>query len=210
MLKDPTGPRFAEALAPVVALFAPLPLTWAFCGGWAVDLFLDRGTRAHKDIDIAVLRADQLHVFDYLRRHGWRLEKAVAGSLIPLAENEETTLPVHTIWCRKEQAQPDFIEILLNESQDDQFLFRRDRTLRCPLRDAFLHAPGGLPILAPQIVLLYKSAHPELVENQADFQAVLPVLDLPRRQWLAQALSRLAPGHAWLRHLPPPARSAPC
>jgi Aminoglycoside-2''-adenylyltransferase len=32
---------------------------WFVVGGWALDLFLGRETRSHKDIDIAIFREDQ-------------------------------------------------------------------------------------------------------------------------------------------------------
>ncbi len=59
-----------EALAPVRPinhLMADFPGRWGFCGGWAIDLFLARPTRAHKDIDLAILRRDQRTLYRYLR-----------------------------------------------------------------------------------------------------------------------------------------------
>lgn len=48
---------------------------WFVAGGWAIDLFLDRVTREHSDIEIAVLREDQLA----LQRHlvGWQFTKVI-------------------------------------------------------------------------------------------------------------------------------------
>jgi len=73
---------FDAAIEDIAALLSPLSETWGFCGGWAIDLFLNRITRSHKDVDIAILRTDQGTVFDFLRQRGWILEKAVDGSLI--------------------------------------------------------------------------------------------------------------------------------
>jgi len=39
---------------------------WFIAGGWAVDLFLGRVTRSHKDIEIAIVRADQGALRAYL------------------------------------------------------------------------------------------------------------------------------------------------
>ena len=53
--------------------------TWGIAGGWAIDLFLDRQTRPHDDLDVAVLRHDQ----ENLRRHlgAARVEKVGAHGL---------------------------------------------------------------------------------------------------------------------------------
>jgi len=151
---------FDPALESIAALLVPLPIMWGFCGGWAIDLFLNRITRSHKDVDVAMLRADQRLVFDTLRQRDWTLEKEVDGKLFPFREDEFLTLPIHTIWCRKTGCYPDFLEILLNESEGDQFLFRRDRSIRSLLRETFLSSASGFPVLAPEIVLLYKSGQP--------------------------------------------------
>jgi hypothetical protein len=39
-----------------VALLAALRAPWWVAGGWALDLFLGKVTRAHKDLDIGIGR----------------------------------------------------------------------------------------------------------------------------------------------------------
>lgn len=195
---------FDAAIESIAALLSPLSVTWGFCGGWAIDLFLNRITRSHKDVDVAIMRTDQGIVFDFLRQRRWILEKAVDGSLIPLKENELLLLPIHTVWCRNAHSQPDFLEILLNEYEGDQFLFRRNRSIRYPLNKAFLTSPSGFPILAPEIALLYKSNNLQDAENRHDFQSALPAVNTERKRWLAQALHTLSPEHEWLNDLTEP------
>jgi len=127
---------FDPAIESITTLLSPLAMTWGFCGGWAIDLFLNRITRSHKDVDVAILRTDQRFIFDFLRHQGWVLEQAVDGQLHPFQQDEFLTLPVHTIWCRKAGYYPDFLEVLLNESEGEQFVFRRDRSIRCRLDEA--------------------------------------------------------------------------
>ena len=191
-------------LESIATLLSPLEMTWGFCGGWAIDLFLNRITRSHKDVDVAILRTDQRLLFAFLRQRGWTLEQAVDGKLYPFQDDEFLTLPVHTIWCRKTDYRPDFLEVLLNESDQDQFVFRRDSRVRCLLNEAFVLAPSGLPILAPEIALLYKSNALSSPENGLDFQSTLPQLDAQRKRWLAEALYTLSPEHAWLKDLVDP------
>ncbi len=148
---------FYEARA-VAALMADFDQPWAFCGGWAIDLFLDRRTRHHKDIDVAIARRDQVGLQAYLVARGWGLQIAHDGTLTDWSTAEYVELPRHGIWCRHLSADPDFLEVLLNEIDAETFRFRRDQTVTRPLDRAFIRAPSGLPILAPEIVLLYKSS----------------------------------------------------
>ena len=105
-------------------LFTQTPVTTAYLAG----SLSTRTTFGHiSNVDIAILRTDQRLIFDFLRHRGWMLEQAVEKKLIPIHEDEILTPPVHTIWCRNVGTDPDFLEILLNESEGDQFLFRRDR-----------------------------------------------------------------------------------
>src|SRR5438270_2918408 len=106
-------PQLREAVSVMAGFGRP----WVVAGGWAIDLFLGRIRRAHKDVDIAIFREDQLELRRYLA--GWRLETAHAGVLTPWGEEEYLELPLHEIWAwkpgaKRDDGQPD-LEFLLNE-----------------------------------------------------------------------------------------------
>ena len=194
-----TGLKTFEEVQKVGALLGRLRCEWYVCGGWALDLFLGRVTRAHKDVDVAVARRDQLEVQDYLRRRGWRLEKAAGGELSPWAEGERLELPLHGVWCRNEAHDPAFFELLLNEVDDELFRFRRDQSVTLPRARMSFASSSGLPVLAPEVVLLYKSNSPG--EYAADFRAAAPSLSGESRAWLKGALAQVSPGHPWADEL---------
>ncbi len=58
------------------------------------------------------------------------------------------------------------------------------------------------PVLAPEIVLLYKAKSPA-AKDEADFRASYPALDEPRRRWLLAALELCHPANPWLHLLSP-------
>jgi hypothetical protein len=189
---------FAE-VQQVGSLFASLPCRWFVCGGWALDLFLNRVTRTHKDVDIAIARNDQLIVRDYLRRRGWGFERVVNGALAPWADDEWLTLPAHAIWCKNDGHTPGFVELLLNEIEGEQFRFRRDQSITLARGRMSFQSLSGLPALAPEIVLLYKSNDPE--DSEADFQNTVESLSGESRNWLKSALHVLFARHAWADRL---------
>jgi hypothetical protein len=182
----------------IAQIFDRFPFPWGFCGGWAIDLFLDRPLRPHKDVDVAVLRRHQLPLQQLLTGEGWTLDVAFKGGLTPWTTGEFLELPRHGIWGRHDSFQPSFLEILLNEATDTSFLFRRNTSISLSLEQAFLPTQSGLPILAPEIVLLYKSGESERPENRSDMEAVLPALSHQQRQWLNEALTAFSPQHQWL------------
>ena len=47
-----------KALLEVGGVMAWLPAPWFVAGGWAIDCFLARITREHRDVDILVFRRD--------------------------------------------------------------------------------------------------------------------------------------------------------
>ncbi len=184
-----------------VKLFAYYSHPWAVCGGWGIDLFLNCVTRPHKDVDFVVLRKDQLIVQEYLLSRGWTLEKAIPGQLFPWQIGEWIDFPVHTIWCKKPKASPDFIELLFNEVDDTDFLFRRNALITLPIEKMIISSASGIPILAPEIVLLYKSADAEDLFAASDFKNVIPTLSAERCDWLAGALRKMYINHVWLENL---------
>ena len=64
----------------------------------------------------------------------------------------------------------------------------------------------GLPVLAPEVQLLYKSGacRPQggpRPKDEEDLDAILPTLEDESRAWLASALSLVAPDNQWLARL---------
>jgi hypothetical protein len=184
-----------DAIRAAAAVMAGFPARWCIAGGWALDLFLARQTRPHADVDLAILRDDQLA----LRRHlaGWELRVAASGSLHDWPADEHLRLPLHEIHASRAHGDPRDLEFLLNERSDDLWIYRRHPVITLPLDRAILRANDGLPILAPEIVLLFKSKAPR-AHDEADFVAALNVLGRERREWLAAALTTVDPGHRWI------------
>lgn len=173
---------------------------WGVAGGWAVDLYLGRVTRAHRDLEIAVLRRDQAAVQHHLR--GWSLEYVVPGerrpsSRVPWPAGLLLELPVHEIHGRSREGRS--LEILLNESREEDWIYRRDARIAAPL-DRVFRTNDGMPFLAPEVVLLFKSKNPRPIDHD-DFSALLPTISPDAGRWLLDALSRLDPEHEWIEAL---------
>lgn len=182
----------------VARLLQGVRCRWGVAGGWALDLFLDRITREHEDIEIAILREDQLILQEYLGTLGWSCECVQEGTSSPWTIGESLRLPIHEIRCRAQCGPVQRLEVLLNERQDNAFVFRRDGRIVAPLDHTFIRSRSGIPLLAPEIVLLYKAKRAAEPKEQADFSNVLGELDAARRQWLSASLALLDPSHRWL------------
>lgn len=171
---------------------------WFIAGGWAIDLYLGRMTRTHADIEIAILRRDQVALHAYF--HDWLWQKASAGQFVPWLRAERLELPVHELYCFNARAEPQQLEILLNEAHGSEWVYRRDTSISRPLAQCYLTTGADINFLTPEIVLLYKSKQPRAKDEQ-DFAAVAPRLEPERRQWLRGAIATCAPAHRWLNRL---------
>ena len=186
---------FPSDLAKIVDTMRPFAGTWAIAGGWAIDLWLERQTRPHADVDVAVFRDEQ----SLLRAtfEDWQFSMVVDGKLVPWPNDEILRLPDHEIHASTPNGTK--IELLLNERRDDVWLFRRDASIELPIARALRRAQS-VPVLAPEIVLLYKSKNPRATDDD-DFAAALPSLDDATRAWLRSALTRTAGPRRWLENL---------
>ena len=149
-------------------------------------------------MDVAVFRDDQRAVREHLR--GWDLRRVVAGELTAWEADEWLALPIHEVHARRTAGEPRELELLLNERVGDAWTFRRDPAVTLPVFRAILLGDEGIPFLAPEIVLLYKSKNPR-DQDARDFAAVLPALGGERRAWLASALVTVQRGHPWIATL---------
>ncbi|MDQ3656751.1 MAG: amino acid transporter [Chloroflexota bacterium] len=178
------------------ALFQGFAGTWCIAGGWAIDLFAGGQSRPHADIDIQIDR----NAVPMLHQHlpGWLLY-AAHGDLTPWAESAPFPDEVHDIWCRRPGNQWEF-QLMVVELNDREWVFRRDARIHGP-RDAMILSIGGLPILAPEIQLLYKSRLPNRSKAEHDFDHIPPHLTAAQREWLASRLMLLYGDHPWMQSL---------
>ena len=72
--------------------------------------------------------------------------------------------------------------------------------MRRPLAEIGNVISGGIPVLVPEIALLYK-AHEQTEKNEADFQAALTNLSPSAAAWLVRALQETTPEHPWVAQL---------
>jgi hypothetical protein len=165
---------------------------WWVAGGWAIDLFLESESRVHSDIDIAVLRRDQRALREHIAR--WAPQKVVNGSLVPWSGEETLHLPIHEIHAFLNGEK---LEFLLNESKADHWVFRRNTTISLPMPQLTFLSFLGIPVLCPEVVLLYKAKCPTS-RDEEDFARVVPKLGNAAREWLGNALNVCHPGHHWL------------
>ena len=122
-------------------------------GGWAIDLFTGMETRDHSDIEIAILREDQLALKGALP--DWSFKKVIGGEFFPWTD-ELLELPVHEIHGVHKQ-KGERLEVLLNEARDGKWIFRREPSISFPESSLFLYSNEGIPYLHPAVVLLYKA-----------------------------------------------------
>jgi hypothetical protein len=192
------GPWSPLAVEEAARLMDRLGVSWWVAGGWAIDLFLGRATRAHADLDIAMLRRDQ-GALAALERDGWDLHVAADGVLTPWRVGDFLEGGArHQLWARPAPEAPWALEILFEEAQGDDWLFRRDTRIRLPLARFGRRTVEGVPFVALEVALLYKAKEPELSRNAADFDVAQGSLDAAARAWLTAALETAHPGHPWI------------
>jgi Aminoglycoside-2''-adenylyltransferase len=172
---------------------------WWVGGGWALDLWLGRETRTHQDVDLVILRGDQHKLYDTL--HRWELYYATTDHrLLPLRLGHWLEPPLHGVWARRAPDAPWLCEFLFNEHEGAEWLYRNNPAGRRPLAEMGSVNSGGIPVLVPEIVLLYK-AHEQIEKDEADFRATLPHLSPSATAWLVRALEETTPEHPWVAQL---------
>ncbi|HZU67737.1 MAG TPA: GrpB family protein [Ktedonobacteraceae bacterium] len=177
------------------------PHSWYICGGWALDLFLGQVTRVHQDVDVVISRADQLALQQYLLERGWKLVTPFEERLHPWPVHMRLELPRHQVHAHRNGA---FMDFLLTNLDGEVWRFRREPFIIRHMSRAALRSDGGIPFLAPELVLLFKSKNTtgkDRGKDQSDFAKICTLLEPERRAWLRWALIATNPSHAWIEQL---------
>ncbi len=176
----------------------PVGFDWYISSGWAIDLFLGRVTRVHRDVDVVVPFSQQAALQEHLLSRGWELLTSLDGRLEQWPRHMQIELPRHQVHAHRGG---DFIDFLFTEIKHGIWRYRRDPAILRNVERMALTSPDGIPYLAPEIVLLFKSKNTgkrERPQDQDDFEQVLGLLEPERRAWLRWAVTASDPGHPWL------------
>ena len=197
---------------------------YQFCAGQAIDLYLGRETRVHGDIDICTYWPDRDRIIRYMQSQGFEVYEMLGGGRAHRITDPSVQMyEKRNIFCFKDgcplvktypldendccwieffhigQTELNFIEFLFNDRSETHFEYARDREIKRDIDRAFLEC-GGVPYLAPEICLLYKSTDIDREGYQQDFDLTYAVLGGEQKQWLQRALTRLYPdGHKWIK-----------
>ncbi len=173
-----------------------LPAPWWIAGGWAIDLHAGRQTREHRDVDILLLRDDQLLIQAQLPF--WEIQIAHGGRLEPWPARKRVAPPRGGFWARSDPGGPWQIQFLLADHESNEWIHKHDPSIRLRLGEIGLRGRDGIPFLRPELVLLFKSRRPRERDEQ-DLVTALPRLDRVARARLRAWLPLDHPWHGKLR-----------
>ena len=174
------GPWEPLDLETVVATFSPARFRWWISGGHALDLHLGRTWRGHDDIDVGIARADLSSLHAFLR--DWVLHVAADGRLAPWhGEPLEVARNQNNLWCRRASDGPWMLDVLIGEGSGREWIYRRDPSVGVAWERAVLRTADGVPYLAPELQLLYKSSNAR-AKDDVDAAEVIPSLDAGRQE----------------------------
>jgi hypothetical protein len=198
------GPCEPASLAEIAAIFRGRDVLWWIAGGYAIELAVGRPLREHGDIDVLLLRRDQLVLRQARPDWDWQAVEQAGDPgerLRPWRAGEYLGSGVRELWGRPGPGQPWQLEIVLDESEGGDWVSRRDPRVRRPLAQLGAVTADGVPYLAPEVALYYKAGvlRPK---DEIDFAAVLPQLGGPARAWLRGAIGlSCGPDHPWRARL---------
>ena len=196
-------------------------IKWAVCGGFALDLFLEKEIRRHSDIDICVFEKDRDKILHYMLQNDWNVyEFRGQGKVRPLNSALSSECG-RNLMCTKDNCdivkfypcddadllwyeffhtgieKLDYLEFLFNTADNEYFIFSEEKGIKRKLSDAILFK-NNIPYLAPEIVLLYKSSRSDNIEYNYDFEQTYSHMNDEQKAWFDNNLNVLYPeGHMW-------------
>ncbi len=161
-------------LGEIVARFDGAPFRWWVSGGVALELYAGRSWRRHEDADVGVLRRDAGHVHRWL--DGWELAVASGGMLRPWGgEPLAAAASQNNVWVRGPGDAGWRLDLTIGSGDDERWVYRRDPSVVRSWSRAVLWSGDGIPYLAPDLQLLFKSKAPRTKDHE-DARLVIPLL----------------------------------
>ncbi|MEL6253900.1 MAG: hypothetical protein AAFR87_17965 [Bacteroidota bacterium] len=174
--------------------------SWCIAGGYAIELFVGESFRPHGDIDIFLLREDQLHIQSHFQE--WEMHRAALPGLESWKEGEFLKGKISDIWGREHPAAPWRFQLMLNDRDEKEWIFKRNPAIRGSLDDMFCYTSPAVPYLAPEIQLLYKAKNEIKEKDQLDFDRAIPLIEKEKLNILKEWLQiQFSSGHDWLKKI---------
>jgi hypothetical protein len=174
------------------SLLANAPLRWWISGGHALELYMGERWRTHEDLDIGICRRDAGAVHSWLQ--GWEGYVAAGGQLSRWDGRElHAGRHENNVWFRRPSDETWAFDLTVNEGNQHKWIYRRDHSVTRPWDSAVRVAQSGIPYLAPELQLLFKSKGPR-GKDHVDAEQVIPALGHLERLFLVDHLDA---GHPW-------------
>jgi len=160
---------------------------WFIAGGWAIDLFLNKETREHEDIEIGIYRKNQMQLYRYFgKQKKYYIDNT---SRIGKEERREWNkeylrLPIYEVYVEYEGLE---IKVVLNEKDEDNWIYRINEKIRLNEEKAILYNENEIPYLCPEIVLFHKSKYMR-DKDIADISNASKKMDGSQKKWLMDSI----------------------
>ena len=157
--------------------------SYAFCGGYALELFLNKNLRSHGDIDVVVFEEDTINAVTFFLNKGWNVYIRTGHMKLGLITdcNDKRLVDCFTVWVIKpdcsfvkldpvngeentfnytilneKQLNFDFIEIIFSAKNNTDYICDKNKNITRELDKSILYN-DGIPYLAPEIKLFFDS-----------------------------------------------------
>jgi len=136
----------------------------------------------------------------------WSVKDDCLGDVLHKLDRLQAIGDVYTYQSRKWHVldKLEFIEFEFDMRQGNNYVLKKDPEIVRPMDKAILYR-DGIPYLAPEIILFFKSdkfssEHPQVkIKTASDFNAIMPLLPEESKQWLKNAIATVYPdGYEWL------------
>ncbi len=144
---------------------------WYVAAGWALDLFIGAGTRAHDDLETGVPGARFGEIVAAFPDFEWDV---VGGGRI--WSFPERAACHHQTWLREPATGHYRVDVFRELHVGDRWVCRRDESITLPYDEMILHTRDTVPYAIPEVALLFK-AKALRDKDEADFQPALPLMD---------------------------------
>jgi hypothetical protein len=173
------------------------PFRWWIAGGHAIDHALGRPLRNDTELNVLILRRDQMEARDFLG--AWDCHIAdPPGTLRGWPPGESLRHGVFDVRVRRDPEDKWRLRLKLDPSEGERWRSRRDARITRPVTELGGPDATGTAFLAPEVLLYYRAARPKSWDQQ-DFEAVLPALTGNQRAWLSHAIATSwGRQHRWL------------